>query len=121
MIDFLSAVPVLDSTAAVTIEGFVRKAHRHGARVYIAGAGPSIRRVLLTHGVRPPRVRFKSTGADAMAAARERLRVPRKPWPRPSPEGPRASRNAREAAPDQRLLGLASLDLGCFFSRRTSR
>jgi sulfate permease, SulP family len=73
VIDF-SAVPVLDSTAAVTIEGFVRKAHRHGARVYIAGAGPSIRRVLLTHGVRPPRVRFKSTGADAMAAARERLR-----------------------------------------------
>ena len=72
VIDF-SAVPVLDSTAAVTIEGFVRKAHRHGARVYIAGAGPSIRRVLLTHGVRPPRVRFKSTGADAMAAARERL------------------------------------------------
>jgi sulfate permease, SulP family len=75
VIDF-SAVPVLDSTAAVTIEGFVRKAHRHGARVYIAGAGPSIRRVLLTHGVRPPRVRFKATGADAMAAARERVREP---------------------------------------------
>ena len=73
VIDF-SAVPVLDSTAAVTIEGFVRKAHRHDALVYIAGAGPSIRRVLLTYGVRPPRVRFKATGADAMASARAKVR-----------------------------------------------
>ena len=29
----VSAVPVLDSTAATTIEGFVRKAHRAGAAV----------------------------------------------------------------------------------------
>jgi SulP family sulfate permease len=65
----LSAVPVLDSTAATTIESFVRKARRQDARVYIAGAGPPIRRVLLTHGVRPPRVRFKATAAEALTAA----------------------------------------------------
>ena len=41
VIDF-SAVPVLDSTAAATIEGFVRKAHRRGAAVWIAGARRSI-------------------------------------------------------------------------------
>ncbi|HET8725887.1 MAG TPA: SulP family inorganic anion transporter [Alphaproteobacteria bacterium] len=68
VIDF-SAVPVIDSTAATMIEGFVRKAHRRGASVFIAGAKPPIRRTLLTHGVRPPRVRFRSTIEDAIAAA----------------------------------------------------
>ncbi len=57
VLDF-SAVPVLDSTAAVTVEGFLRKAARQGAAVYIAGARPPVRRALLTHGVRPPRARF---------------------------------------------------------------
>ena len=68
VIDF-SAVPVLDSTAAATIEGFVRKAHHHQAAVYVSGARPPIRRVLLTHGVRPPRVRFKPTLAEALESA----------------------------------------------------
>jgi SulP family sulfate permease len=69
VIDF-SAVPIIDSTAAATIEGFARKARRHRAAVYVAGARPAIRRVLLTHGVRPPQVRFKSTLADALAIVR---------------------------------------------------
>jgi SulP family sulfate permease len=69
VVDF-SAVPVLDSTAAATIDGFVRKARRHGATVYLAGARPPIRRVLMTHGLRPPHVRFKATLADALAVAR---------------------------------------------------
>ncbi len=68
----VSAVPVLDSTAAATIEGFVRKAHRAGAVVYVAGARPPIRRALL-HGVRPPRVRFRTGLAEAVAAARARI------------------------------------------------
>jgi SulP family sulfate permease len=68
----VSAVPLLDSTAATTIEGFVRKAHRAGAMVYIAGARPPIRRALLLHGVRPPRVRFRTALADAVEAARAR-------------------------------------------------
>ncbi|MDB5393083.1 MAG: sulfate transporter [Rhodospirillales bacterium] len=73
VIDF-SAVPVLDSTAAATIEGFARKARNQGAALFIAGARPSVRRVLLTHGVRPPHVRFKTKLIDAVAAARrERL------------------------------------------------
>jgi sulfate permease, SulP family len=69
VIDF-SAVPVLDSTAAATIDGFVRKARRHGAAVYLVGARPPIRRVLITHGVRPPHVRFKMSLAGALSAAR---------------------------------------------------
>jgi SulP family sulfate permease len=71
VIDF-SAAPLIDSTAAATIEGFARKAHRHGAAVYIAGARPSVRRTLLSHGVRPPHVRFRTQLDDAVAAARRR-------------------------------------------------
>ena len=70
----VSEVPMLDRTAAITIEGFVRKAHGKGA-VYIAGAQRPIRRVLLTHGVRPPRVRFRSTVADAIEDAHGRARL----------------------------------------------
>ncbi|WP_295813447.1 SulP family inorganic anion transporter [uncultured Nitratireductor sp.] len=55
----LSAVSILDSTGAATIEGFVRKAANRGAAVYIAGAMPAVRRTLLIHGMRPPRVRFR--------------------------------------------------------------
>ena len=69
VVDF-SAVPVIDSTAAATIEGFARKARRQGATVTIAGARRPILRALLAHGVRPPLVRFKADPAEALAAAR---------------------------------------------------
>ena len=72
LIDF-SAAPFIDSTAAATIEGFCRKAQRHGAIVSIVGALPAIRRVLLTHGVRPPQVRFWASVSEAMADARREV------------------------------------------------
>ena len=72
VIDF-SAVPMVDSTAAATMEGFVRKARRHGALVYIAGARPAVRRTLLTHGVRPPLVRYRTGLDDAVAVARQAI------------------------------------------------
>ena len=72
IIDF-SAVSIIDSTAAATIEGFARRARRQGAAVYLAGAPPAIRRVLLTHGVRPPQVRFRTKLADAVVAARAKI------------------------------------------------
>jgi SulP family sulfate permease len=72
VIDF-SAVSVIDSTAATTIEGFARKARRHHAFVYVAGALPAARRILLTHGVRPPDVCFAANLAEAMTAARAKI------------------------------------------------
>ena len=69
IVDF-SAVPVLDSTGAATIEGFVRKATRHGAAVYISGTTRPVRRVLLVHGVKPPHARFRKTLTDAVRLAR---------------------------------------------------
>jgi sulfate permease, SulP family len=83
VVDF-SAVPVLDSTAAAAIDGFVRKARRHGAAVYLVGARPPIRRVLMTHGVRPPFVRFKASLALALAAARAKAADAREAEPAPA-------------------------------------
>jgi sulfate permease, SulP family len=67
------AVPLLDSTAATTIEGFARKARRQGATVFVAADDPAIRRVLLVHGVRPPLVRFRRSLAEAIEAARRQI------------------------------------------------
>ncbi|WGF90230.1 SulP family inorganic anion transporter [Marinivivus vitaminiproducens] len=70
----VSAVPVIDSTAAATIEGFVRKARRQSASVYVSGARPAVRRVLLTHGVRPPHARFRTKLTEALDAARRNIK-----------------------------------------------
>jgi SulP family sulfate permease len=43
------------------------KAKRQGIRLYITGASPTVRRVLLTHGVSPPRAKFRETIARAIA------------------------------------------------------
>lgn len=67
ILDF-SAVPFLDSTAANIIEQAARKAERRGIRFYVSGASPAIRRMLLTHGVRPPHVEYTATIADAREA-----------------------------------------------------
>lgn len=74
VVDF-STVSVLDSTAAATIRGFVRKAARQGSAVYVVGARPPVRRALLSHGVRPPEARFKPSLDDAVRTARAKARL----------------------------------------------
>lgn len=66
VVDF-AAVPFLDSTAANAMSRVAARAKRHGIRLYITGASPTVRRALLTHGVRPPRARFRETIARAVA------------------------------------------------------
>jgi SulP family sulfate permease len=66
VVDF-AAVPFLDSTAANAMSRVAIKARRQGIRLYITGASPTVRRALLTHGVRPPRARFRETIARAIA------------------------------------------------------
>ena len=66
VVDF-SAVPFLDSTAANAMGRVAAKAKRQGIRLYITGASPAVRRALLTHGVSPPRARFRETVARAVA------------------------------------------------------
>jgi SulP family sulfate permease len=76
VVDF-AAVPFLDSTAANVLGRVAAKAHRQGIRLFVTGASPVVRRALLTHGVSPPRARYRTTieravadikGAPALAA-----------------------------------------------------
>ena len=63
----LAAVPFLDSSAANAMSRVATRAKRQGIRLYITGASPAVRRVLLTHGVSPPRAKFRETIARAVA------------------------------------------------------
>lgn len=69
----VSAAPLIDSTAAATVAGFARRAHRHAVPVYVAGARPAVREVLTAHGGGPPAVRFEQTVEEATAVARRRV------------------------------------------------
>jgi SulP family sulfate permease len=66
VVDF-AAVPFLDSTAANAMSRVAAKARRQGIRLFITGASPAVRRALLTHGVSPPRARFRESIARAVA------------------------------------------------------
>ncbi|MBK9079437.1 MAG: STAS domain-containing protein [Hyphomicrobium sp.] len=70
VLDF-SDVPLVDSTAAKTLERFVHKLDSAGTRVYFSGARPPVRRTLLTAGLRKPLVRYTPTADDAILDARE--------------------------------------------------
>ena len=56
------------------------KARRQGIRLYITGASPAVRRALITHGVRPPRARYRETIARAVADIKQHAEQPS--WPR---------------------------------------
>jgi sulfate permease, SulP family len=66
VVDF-AAVPFLDSTGANAMSRVAARAKRQGIRLFISGASPTVRRALLTHGVRPPRARYRETIARAIA------------------------------------------------------
>lgn len=72
IIDF-AAVPFLDSTAANAISRTAEKARRRGVRVFITGTSQGVRRALLTHGVRPPRVKYRADIANAVAEIKAHL------------------------------------------------
>ena len=74
VIDF-AAVPLLDSTAANAIAQIAVKARRHGVRVFITGASPSVRRTLLSYGARPPQAKYRSDIASAVSEIK-RLTAP---------------------------------------------
>jgi sulfate permease, SulP family len=63
----LAAVPFLDSTAANAMNRVATKAGRQGIQLFITGASTAVRRALFTHGLRPPRARYRETIARAIA------------------------------------------------------
>jgi SulP family sulfate permease len=68
IIDF-SAVPLIDSTAANTIEGIARKAARSGVQLLVSGASPATAKALNAHGVHAPEVLFEPSLESAISAA----------------------------------------------------
>ncbi len=66
----VSAVPMLDATAANTLHGVARKAARRGVRVFVTGASAAILDKLRVHDVHEPLVTFRTTINAAMAEAR---------------------------------------------------
>lgn len=69
----LSAVPLIDSSAAASIAAFARRARRTGAAVFVSGARPGVRRLLLAHGAGRELVRYRRTLEDAVTEARRDL------------------------------------------------
>lgn len=70
IVDF-SSVPFLDSSGANMIEGLAQKAQKRGVALWLTGANRDILRVLLTHGVRKPLVRYASTVDHAVRASKK--------------------------------------------------
>ena len=68
VVDF-SAVPLIDSTAAATMRGFVRKARRHHVPVYFTAVRPAVREMLSAHGVAEPDVLFQPSIEAALRTA----------------------------------------------------
>lgn len=63
----MSGVPFVDSTAAQSLAGFVRKANRNGTRIVLSGASAGVRRVLHQHEIHEPDVVYTPNVATAMA------------------------------------------------------
>ena len=70
ILDFAD-VPIVDSTAARTLEGFAHKLDRAGTKLYFTSANRSVRRTLLAAGLSTPLVRYATEIEDAVALSRE--------------------------------------------------
>jgi sulfate permease, SulP family len=75
VIDF-SAVPLIDSTAAATVEGFLRKAQRKQATVVLCGVRPAIQRVLAAHTPPAVDVQYAADVTRALRAVQTSARLP---------------------------------------------
>lgn len=64
-------VPLIDSTAAATLRGFVKRLGRAGTRVYFAGTRHRVREALVTAGLAPPLVNYKTDLQAALTSAKK--------------------------------------------------
>jgi sulfate permease, SulP family len=69
ILDFAD-VPIVDSTAARTLEVFAHKLDRAGTKIYFTSANRSVRRTLLAAGLRTPLVHYATEIEDAVALSR---------------------------------------------------
>ncbi len=66
ILDFAD-VPLVDSTAARTLESFAQKLRRAGTTLYFTSTSRSVRRTLLAAGLRTPEVHYAPQIEDAVA------------------------------------------------------
>jgi SulP family sulfate permease len=71
----LSEVPLLDSSAAHTIEMLGRKMARRGGSLYLTGARREVRQALLSLGLREPHAHYRAMIEDALAEVRNQARI----------------------------------------------
>ena len=69
ILDF-SAVPLIDSTGARALHGFVHKLQRSGTKIYFSGARPAVQLTLMSAGLREPAVTYSKSVAAAQEAVR---------------------------------------------------
>ena len=65
ILDF-EAVPLIDSTAANALRGFIEKLERSNVGIYFAGARENVRRTLLSAGLQEPTVQYVENVRAAM-------------------------------------------------------
>jgi SulP family sulfate permease len=64
ILDF-SDVPLVDTSAAKALEGFIHKLQNAGTVVYFTGARTAVRHTLMNAGFRPPHVRYRASIEEA--------------------------------------------------------
>jgi SulP family sulfate permease len=67
VLDF-SDVPMIDITAARSLNAFVKKFSRAGSTVYFAATRPNVRHALSLAGLKPPLVHCAASVAEAKSA-----------------------------------------------------
>ncbi|MGE0213465.1 MAG: SulP family inorganic anion transporter, partial [Parvibaculaceae bacterium] len=72
----LGAVPFIDSSGAHSLKGFIDKAHRKGAVVYLTGASADVHSALERYGIQTPLVVHQPTVEASIAAARKGKELP---------------------------------------------
>ena len=70
VLDF-QEVPLIDSTAANTLRGFLKKLRRAGTHVYFTGARKNVRRTLIDAGLRRPDVAYAESVESALRQAHD--------------------------------------------------
>ena len=72
ILDF-AQVPFVDSSAAQALQGFLKKATKQGAAVYLTGTTPALRRELNRNGIRKPDVYFGKSVEASVATIKSGL------------------------------------------------
>jgi len=72
VLDF-SEVPIVDSTAAKALQRFAGKLTKSGSTVFLAGASPGVRRVLIQAGLAKPLVRYAKSAEQAVSLAKPKI------------------------------------------------